>query len=388
LREFLIKRQGVNITITHVLHFAFIGVYFLCGMFILLLRDAKRPTVYMGVARLFTAAVFVVHFVQFYTMPQYGSILFNPLHLFSPLVSFPLQFAYFFCLMRPESVRRPYWLVTLIPAVALWALYFIVVRVKGHALVFSDYAQIAASAGEPELWLRLLALALLMVETVVLSVAGFRMQRRHVSNLAADFSYTEGISLQWIRWVIYIFLLRGCCAVLNMAMEGPVIKLVNAVVFTLEAVITTVWVLRQKDLYTRPAANDADDSEPDLTDNMNGVETKNKKRKIIKQNLLALLEKDEIFKDPDLNSDKVCAMLSTNRTYLSLVINQEINTTFYQLINTCRLNKSLEMMQNPQHRQMKLSYIAEICGFKSLGAFSTFFKQTYGKTPTEWRKVN
>jgi AraC-like DNA-binding protein len=31
------------------------------------------------------------------------------------------------------------------------------------------------------------------------------------------------------------------------------------------------------------------------------------------------------------------------------------------------------------------SPLADICGFKSRSAFSTFFKQTYGVTPTEWQ---
>jgi AraC family transcriptional activator of mtrCDE len=46
------------------------------------------------------------------------------------------------------------------------------------------------------------------------------------------------------------------------------------------------------------------------------------------------------------------------------------------------------MMQDPQHRQMKLNKIAAICGFKSLGAFSRVFKQAYGIPPTEWRNEN
>ncbi len=52
------------------------------------------------------------------------------------------------------------------------------------------------------------------------------------------------------------------------------------------------------------------------------------KHNVLKQNLLKLLENDEIFKDPELNSEKVREMLGTNRTYLSRLINQELNTTF------------------------------------------------------------
>ena len=106
----------------------------------------------------------------------------------------------------------------------------------------------------------------------------------------------------------------------------------------------------------------------------------------MKHDLLVLLRKDEIFKDPELNNEKVCEMLGTNRTYLWKVINHDLNTTFYKLINTYRLNKATTMMKDTQHRKMPLKNIAEICGFKSLRAFSVLFKQTYSKTPTEWRK--
>jgi AraC-like DNA-binding protein len=44
----------------------------------------------------------------------------------------------------------------------------------------------------------------------------------------------------------------------------------------------------------------------------------------------------------------------------------------------------MNMMKNHPHRQIQLKYIAETCGFKSMSAFSNLFKQTYGKTPTEW----
>jgi AraC-like DNA-binding protein len=104
--------------------------------------------------------------------------------------------------------------------------------------------------------------------------------------------------------------------------------------------------------------------------------------------LLTLLEKDEIFKDPELNIEKIRQMLSTNRTYLSKIINHDMNTTFYQLINNYRLTKSISMMKDPIHRNTPLNSIADICGFKSLSAFSIFFKQMYGKTPSEWREEN
>ena len=112
------------------------------------------------------------------------------------------------------------------------------------------------------------------------------------------------------------------------------------------------------------------------------------KREELKLHLLKLLEKDEIFKDDELDSDKVREMLSTNRTYLSQIINQDLNTNFYQLVNSYRIKKAVQIMNDPACNNMLLTDIAVTCGFKNLKAFSTFFKQLHDMSPTQWREKN
>jgi AraC-like DNA-binding protein len=293
-----------------------------------------------------------------------------------------------FSLMRPESIGRRYWLATYIPLVVFVILHFLLNFIRGSMPVLTNYDLIRENIGEPELWLRFAAAFLFLAEMGIFAVQTFRMQRQHVRNLQSDFSYTEGSTLGWIRWNISIILLKGIIVVLLMLLEGRMIKVFACLIFIIEPILTTIWVVRQKDLYRQPDKNNPVAKE-DIFDNIAGdIELLSEKHKKLKQDLLDLLDRDEIYKDPELNSEKVREMLGTNRTYLSQVINRDLNTTFYQLINTYRLNKAVEMMKDPLHRQMPLKSISEICGFKSLGAFSTFFKQTYGKTPTEWKVKN
>ena len=167
--------------------------------------------------------------------------------------------------------------------------------------------------------------------------------------------------------------------------EGDIGQLIALFFFPIEPTIITALVVRQKDLYSPPHRVAIALDYP-ANDKIPEFEHSSKKREALKSRLQSLLEKNEIFTNPELNSDKVCAMLATNRTYLSQLINQDMNTTFYQLINTFRLDKATNMMRDPLYRNMSLRSISEICGFKSLSAFSIFFKQVYGKTPTEWMK--
>jgi len=369
----------MSISIAQIVGFSFILVFFICGLFLLILRGATRPVIFMAIARLFSSGVFLFNFIQNYNMPYYGAVLFNPIHLFLPLLTFPLQFAYIFSLMRPESVHRRYWLATFIPPVAFGLLYIVLILAHGRLPAISDYSQVMAFIGEPELWLRLSLLLMFAGELTILSLTGFRMQRQHIANIPSDFSYTEGISLKWVRWTIYMFLLRGSFGIIGITFEGRIIKAITAIILSVEAILTTVWILRQKDLYRQP-------SKEELVADLEPVESPSEKmRKKWEKDLLVLLEKEEIFKDPDLDREMVCEMLGINRTYLSQVINQDMNTTFYQLINKYRLEKSVEMLENPHYHHLPLKNISKLCGFKNANTFSKMFKQVYGSTPTEWR---
>jgi AraC-like DNA-binding protein len=183
-------------------------------------------------------------------------------------------------------------------------------------------------------------------------------------------------------FAIGMALFQWCVVLTAIMVEGGVGHKIGLFLFIIEPTIVTALILRQKDLYKTPAgvktvANKPDGEIEELT---------SEKRNLLKNELLLLIEKNEIYKDPELNRDKVCSLLNTNRTYLYQVINVDLKKNFYELINDTRLNKSIEVMKNPQSRNMSLTMIAEQCGFKSLRAFGAYFKQVYGKTPTEWRK--
>lgn len=325
--------------------------------------------------------------IQTGNMPYYGQLLWNPIHLFGGLFTYPLLIAYLLDLMRPGSIGRRYLFYSFVPPVTLALLHILFRLLRAPLPVFTDYATIRACLGEPELWTRMTAVILFVIQTVVYITLSTRMLREHIRTLKSNFSSTAGYTLKWIWWNIGISLCKRVSVLLMLADANPVFRYTSFLLLGFEPVITTIWALRQKDLYGgTPVRTEADKKTPLFEKENIPFELSSEKRKILKQNLLKLLEEDEIFKDPDLNIEKLRTLLYTNRTYLSQIINQDMDTSFYNLINTCRLHKAVKMMQDPAYHQIPLTNIAEICGFKSLNAFSQFFKQTYGQPPTEWRK--
>ena len=55
-----------------------------------------------------------------------------------------------------------------------------------------------------------------------------------------------------------------------------------------------------------------------------------------------LMRKDKVYKEKNLTRDKVAALLGTNRTYLSQIINEKTGMSFIYYINSFRIEEALE----------------------------------------------
>jgi len=363
------------------LHLASILSMFLSGVYILVIRGTRPPLVYLSLERFLFTFLVALNLFQTSPTPIYGQVLWNPLHVLM-LLTFPsLLFAYIFGMSHPGSTGVRFWLLAYLPVTALVILYLIFEMLFGHLPLCSTYADVRRCLHLPQMWVVFAGAGFAIAMISIYTARAIRLLRQHRRNLESNFSYTEGSTLNWMWWIIALTLTKCLIHLTKIMLEG-IISTIGLTFYSLEPVIITILVLRQNDLYRAPASG----SEVISAQKNDPSEWSLKKRKKLQRDLLVLLRKDEIFKDPELGNEKVCEMLGTNRTYLWQVITHDMNTSFYKLINTWRLNKATTMMKDPQHQNMPLKNIAEICGFKSLCALSVLFKQTHGKTPTEWRE--
>lgn len=68
--------------------------------------------------------------------------------------------------------------------------------------------------------------------------------------------------------------------------------------------------------------------------------------------------------------------------HLSKLLNKHLNQTFYDLLNTERMNRARELLENPA---LRISEIAEQVGYADTAHFSRVFKKLEGVSPGEWR---
>lgn len=88
------------------------------------------------------------------------------------------------------------------------------------------------------------------------------------------------------------------------------------------------------------------------------------------------------FLNTDLKINDVAKALGTNRTYLSQLLNTEMNTNFNQFVNKYRVKEAQNLMKNTEAQ--KLIKIADESGFNSYSVFFSKFKEITGKSPSEY----
>ena len=99
--------------------------------------------------------------------------------------------------------------------------------------------------------------------------------------------------------------------------------------------------------------------------------------------IIALMEKEELWRQKGLKVSDLATRLGTNATYISACINGQMGKSFPELLNDYRLRCARQLML--EHPDRHLSDIAEECGFSNERSFFRSFKARTGLTPQEWK---
>ncbi len=99
-----------------------------------------------------------------------------------------------------------------------------------------------------------------------------------------------------------------------------------------------------------------------------------------------LMEKEKLYKNPDLTLPGLAKKLKLSANTLSYVLNGYCGQSFYNFVNSYRLEEVVSMMNDPKWDDKSVLELLLEAGFKSKSTFNPIFKKWTGKTPSEYRK--
>lgn len=98
-----------------------------------------------------------------------------------------------------------------------------------------------------------------------------------------------------------------------------------------------------------------------------------------------LLQKQFIYRDPDLSREVVAEKLGISPGYLSQIVNTITHKNFTTYINSYRIEEAKGMILDEQFDKYSLQSIGLESGFKSKSTFYNSFKKETGSTPIEFK---
>ena len=110
------------------------------------------------------------------------------------------------------------------------------------------------------------------------------------------------------------------------------------------------------------------------------------RKQTLYNNICELMENDKLYKEPQLNRERLAAMLGTNRTYLSAVIKEKSGMNYQQFINSYRIQEAIRILSDNDSADYPLKQLWNDLGFSSSSTFYKLFQQAVGITPSVFRK--
>lgn len=197
---------------------------------------------------------------------------------------------------------------------------------------------------------------------------------RYHRRLSEHYSYTENINLNWLRTILITFyLILGLwifnCLAIHLDVE---IVYMSASMVLWMTVCYYLYKHEQvlDELKEEPVADSSSDgaSVPALSELGAAIEH--------------LFRDERIFLNPHLKVSDVARACNTNRTYVSNYFNQEAGMSFYEYVNTMRVDYACTLLNGSTD---SIKIIAGRSGFNSPQSFIRTFQKFRGVSPTNFR---
>ncbi|MCP4274362.1 MAG: helix-turn-helix transcriptional regulator [Gammaproteobacteria bacterium] len=233
-----------------------------------------------------------------------------------------------------------------------------------------------------------------------------RQLSKHRNNIDNEFSFHEGVSLDWLRWLLYaltslylLYVIRFLIAdfigitdhadiVLNVYM---VIVIYSMAYFGARQPRVFYPLKNNTDSITATEliAEDSDQSEQ-ASKPTTGKYQKSALSIEISERILKRLNQAMETEKPYLNSNLtlpgLAKSISTSPNYLSQVINEQMQMNFFDYINTYRIETAKLLMTDPPDHISTILDVAMESAFNSKSAFYSAFKKQMNITPSQYKK--
>ncbi|MGN1211807.1 MAG: helix-turn-helix domain-containing protein [Candidatus Cryptobacteroides sp.] len=268
--------------------------------------------------------------------------------------------------VKPDSSRSP--LVWLLP---LSVLFFIPAYVAFHDERIVKAAFIYS----------LVISSFTIIYMVVFAV-------RHSKYLSDNYSYVGHMGIRWVVLSGIVYL--SCMLLYAFLFRDP--TWISEIVYCIISVSIWSYILVTARIHRVVRRIDSPNIEtsqdqPENTEDVPELENLRSITEIIEPKLKECMETGKLYLNPGLSLKNVAMEIGSNTKYLSLYLNHSLGITFYDYINSFRVQEACRIFEGMVDTgRLNMDEVAAKSGFNSVSSFNRYFRKVTGITPKEYYK--
>ena len=318
--------------------------------------------------------------------------------LFFPMLEGPFMFVYVLVLVNGTNRFKPVYLIHGL----LFMLVILYLMFNFYFLPASEKIDYYYKLTTPPLSLALqIVFSFNVFLGPVYMVWSLIKLKNHSDKITEQFSFTEQINLNWLKYVIaglgFVWMTVILGVTLSMFFPVISIDLSNWFIYlslTIAVFFLGYFGLKQRAIYVNVPDNMLqnksieEQKKEELTERYKKSGLSDKKAKEYLDRLLQYMNDEKPYLNGKLSINDIATHLNISINHLSQVINGHLGISFFDFVNKYRVEEVKSKLFNREHQRITLLAIAYDCGFNSKSSFNNIFKKITGYSPSAFIKTN
>lgn len=294
------------------------------------------------------------------------------LYVSANITVYPLYLIYIIRLT--SKWRAVYWLMLIPGFIAMLATStgYIVMTDEEDRMFVHNYLYHNSQTGLTDMalfqaYIRQFCKLVFAIEVIATVVIGSMMIRRYDRMVDEFYADTDDKSMRNIQSILYL--------VLTIAVLSFIVNIIGRARFTDHEIILTttslmfsalLFAIGYEGLHRHFSIIDMRTNKEQVS-NDDSAALKDAVNRSMTERIIALVENDKIYLQPDLKLDDLAQMMHTNRTYIYQAVNQQMGISFNEFINRYRIAHAKRLMASDP--TLSMNDVALQSGFASLSSF-------------------
>ena len=367
------------------------------ALFFILLLLTKEPK--SGADKLLSFWMGLIALQLFFYYDNLSAQPVLPIYLQIPFFAIPLlnsAVLYFYIneLAFSEPFNWTFKLIHLLPYLLFnFGCFYICCTGKDALVLANGFPHFSSTVNKP---VEYTLTGLLALVPGCYSIAALSILIKYQKALPHNYSYTEKISLNWLKWMVMVLLALfiGLFLLIKYGRDFGWVNHQN--LFAVVGSVLTLYVFfigflgfRQQSFAHKPNSQSQADAEKEILIPLSYQKSGMSDARVEEfHNLLNLhMLQHQPYLDDTLSLRTLATQLSITPNQLSQVINQKTESNFFTYVNRYRVEAVKLKLADPAMAHYSILSIAFDCGFRSKSAFNKVFKEITGLTPAEYQKT-